>query len=76
MSPCVPVCPSQCAAVFMACATMGHLEMEAACVLLDTPDPAVTKVGRDAGIGWNGSLLLTEQVLSPCSVTRAREASR
>lgn len=39
---------------------MGHLEMEAACVLLDTPEPAVTKVGRDAGIGWNGSLLLTE----------------
>lgn len=51
MSMCVPVCPSQCVAAYMACAAEGRLEMEAACVLLDTLEPAVTKVGTDAGQG-------------------------
>lgn len=52
--PCVPlaeagvppvrVYPSQSAAVCMACAAMGHSGMEAACALLDSLDPTVTKV--------------------------------
>lgn len=50
MSLCVPVCPAQCAAVCTACAAMGHLGTEAACALLDILDPAVTKVGRTAGV--------------------------
>lgn len=50
--PPVPGCSSQCAAVCMACADMGHLGMEAACALLDTLDSTVTKVSSAAGTVW------------------------
>lgn len=42
--PTFPVCPSQCAAVYLACAATGRAGMEAACASLDTLDPAVTAV--------------------------------
>lgn len=59
--PPVPMCSSQCAAVCMVCAVMGHLGMEAACALLDTLDPAVTKVSSAAGIAWAAGPRWTEK---------------
>lgn len=55
--PPLPACPSQCAAVCMACAAMGRSGMAAACALLDTLDPAVTKVSSCWGsrsLQWPG----------------------
>lgn len=51
-APPVPMCSLQCAVVRMVCAVVGHLGMEAACALLDTLDPAATKVSSAAGIAW------------------------
>lgn len=50
--PRVPGYSSQCAAVCMACADVGHLGMEAAYALLDTLDPTVTKVSSATGTSW------------------------
>lgn len=50
--PPVPGRSSQCAAVCMACADTGPSGMEAACALLGTLDPTVTKVSRAAGTAW------------------------
>lgn len=47
----------QCAAVCTACATVGLRGMGAACALLATRVPTVTKVSRAAGAAWDSGSL-------------------
>lgn len=55
--PPVPGCSSQYAAVCMACADVGHSGMEAACALLATLEPTVTKVSGAGDGPGSGSLV-------------------